>query len=91
MNPGSTKPHRACAVRCISGGVPPVFVVHDAGGGTLYLLLEGSDGRMVNQEVLARVAEPLEITGEVVRIGDLLLLRAEPDTYRGAYDEPGRL
>ena len=27
MNPGRLTPHRACAIRCISGGVPPVLLV----------------------------------------------------------------
>jgi len=27
MNPGQLTPHRACAIRCISGGVPPVLLV----------------------------------------------------------------
>lgn len=82
MKPGNLKPHRACAVRCISGGIPPVFVVTDAAGRATYHLLTGADGRAVNREVLDRVAEPLEITGEVLRLGDLLLLRSDPATYR---------
>ena len=30
MNPGRSAPHRACAVRCISGGIPPVLLVRQA-------------------------------------------------------------
>jgi hypothetical protein len=82
MKPGNLKPHRACAVRCISGGIPPVFLVTDAAGRATCHLLTGADGRAVNREVLDRVAEPLEITGEVLRLGDLLLLRSDPATYR---------
>ncbi|HZS05072.1 MAG TPA: hypothetical protein VFD58_09580 [Blastocatellia bacterium] len=82
MNPGSTKVHRECAVRCISGGSPPMFVVKDAAGQTATLLLVSADGREVNQEVLDLVAEPIEITGQVVKDGDQLTLRADPKTYR---------
>jgi len=82
MNPGHLKPHRACAIRCISGGVPPVLLVRDRDGNALYLLLSGADGRTINREVLAMVAEPIEITGEVVRHDNLLLLKAEPAAYR---------
>lgn len=82
MKPGSSKPHRACAARCISGGVPPLFVVRDAAGALAHLLLVGGDGRALNQEVLAFVAEPLEIRGEVVRVDDLWILKAEPETFR---------
>ena len=82
MNPGQLAPHRACAIRCISGGVPPVLVVPRKNGPTAYLLLVSTAGKPVNREVLDFVAEPLEITGEVERQGDQLVLRADPATYR---------
>ena len=82
MKPGNLKPHRACATRCISGGVPPVFLVRDTEGNGTYLLLTAADGSSVNTRVLDRIAEPLEITGDVERHGDLLILRADPATYR---------
>jgi hypothetical protein len=82
MKPGEGKPHRACAARCISGGIPPLFVVSDRRGPALRLLLVGADGRAVNDEVLGFVAEPLEIRGEVVRVDDLWILKADPETYQ---------
>jgi len=82
MNPGQLAPHRACAIRCISGGVPPMFFVRQKSGPPLHLLLVSSDGKPVNQQVLDLVAEPVEITGEVERQGELLILRADPVTYR---------
>ncbi len=82
MNPGQLKPHRACAARCISGGVPPVLLVRQTDGTALYLLLVAPDGQAVNQRVLDLVAEPVEITGEVERQGELLMLRADPKFYR---------
>jgi len=41
-----------------------------------------NDGEPVNKQVLNLVAAPVEITGEVERQGELLLLRADPATYR---------
>ncbi len=82
MNPGNHKPHRACAVRCISGGVPPMLFVKDDRGRMSYLLLQGAGGEQVNHQVLDRVAEPVEITGEVVQRGEVLILLADPSTYR---------
>lgn len=82
MKPGSTKPHRACAVRCISGGIPPLFLIEAEGGGQRQMLLVGQDGQAVNHEVLDYVDEPLEITGAVVRVDDLWILKADPATYR---------
>jgi hypothetical protein len=82
MNPGQLTPHRACAIRCISGGVPPVLLVRQKDGPAIYLLLVSADGKPVNKQVLDLVAEPVEITGEVERQGELLILRADPATYR---------
>lgn len=82
MNPGQLTPHRACAIRCISGGVPPVLLVRQKDAPAIYLLLVSAEGKPVNKQVLNLVAEPVEITGEVERQGELLILRADPATYR---------
>ena len=81
MNPGQLLPHRACAIRCISGGIPPVLLVRQTNGAAIYFLLVAADGKPVNQQVLDYVAEPVQITGEVERQGELLILRADPATY----------
>lgn len=82
MKPGRGKPHRACAIRCISGGIPPVLRVQDDSGNVEYLILVALDGSAVNDEVLDLVADPVEITGRVTRTGDRLTLHADPATYR---------
>jgi hypothetical protein len=82
MKPGNLKPHKACAIRCISGGVPPVLVVRDALGRALYLVLEGEGVQPLNEEVLPFVAEPVELTGNVERREDLLVLRVNPGAIR---------
>ena len=81
MKPGQTKTHRVCAIRCISGGVPPVFVTHNQQGEKLYLLLADSQGKAVNDKVIGKIADPLRITGEIVQYGDMFILKAEPKTY----------
>jgi hypothetical protein len=82
MKPGNLKPHRSCAVRWISGGVPPMLLVRDEEGRATYFLLVSPGGDAVNRQVLSLVAEPVEITGRVVRHGDLLILESDPRTYR---------
>lgn len=82
MNPGRLTTHRACAIRCISGGIPPVLLVRQREGSAAYYLLVSPEGKPVNRQVLDLVAEPVEITGAVERQGDLLILRADPATYR---------
>jgi hypothetical protein len=81
MNPGQLLPHRGCAICCIRGGIPPVLLVRTGNGPPLYLMLVSSEGKPVNQQVLDLVAEPVQITGEVEKQGDLLILRADPATY----------
>jgi nitrite reductase/ring-hydroxylating ferredoxin subunit/DMSO/TMAO reductase YedYZ heme-binding membrane subunit len=81
MKPGNLKPHRACAARCISGGVPPVLLVRDAEGAATYYLLVSDQGEPVQDQVIPLVAEPVEITGRVSRRGGLLTLSANPETY----------
>jgi hypothetical protein len=82
MNPGGLTPHRACAIRCISGGIPPVLLVRQPNGTALYFLLVSQDGRPVNKQILELIAEPVQISGEVQRQGELLILRADPAMYR---------
>jgi hypothetical protein len=83
MRPGSGKTHRACAARCIASGSPPMLWVRDAAQGRdLHLLLVGSDGRALGRELLPWVAEAVEVTGRVVRHDGLLVLQAEPSSYR---------
>lgn len=82
MNPGQGKVHRDCAVRCISGGVPPAFLVRDSGGTARVLLLSGRDGRRLGREILDFVAEPITISGRLKKQGTTLLLQAEPSDLR---------
>jgi len=78
MKPGDTKPHRDCAVRCISGGVPPLLLVRDERGDVAYYLLSGPQGEAIGRQVLDFVAEPIEVTGVAWRRGELLQLRTDP-------------
>jgi len=78
MNPGQTKPHRDCAALCLRGGIPPLFIVKDLSGNVSELWLISDKGASVNQAILDFVAEPLEISGEVSRVGDQLFFKIDP-------------
>ncbi|MEZ4216628.1 MAG: ferric reductase-like transmembrane domain-containing protein [Myxococcota bacterium] len=82
MNPGTGKVHRACATRCIEGGIPAVFLLRDAAGARVHLLLTGSDGRSLARELAPWIAEPIEVRGRVERADGVLVLRAEPSSFR---------
>jgi len=82
MNPGERKVHRDCAVRCISGGLPPALVARDGSGDARILLMIGEDGRRLNREVLPFVAEPIEVSGTLARKGTDLIVKTEPSQFR---------
>ena len=82
MKPGRGKPHRACATLCIRGGIPPVLRVETRDGDFRHLLLTDPSGGAVNDRVLDRIAVPVEVTGRVLRDGDLLILETDPSTIR---------
>jgi hypothetical protein len=71
MNPGNGKVHRDCAVRCLSGGIPSVFATNDFNGSPAVLLLTGpNQKRLPRGAFLDRVAQPIQIHGRVMQIGN---------------------
>lgn len=78
MNPGNGKVHRDCAVRCLSGGIPPVFATNDFNGSPAVLQLTGPSQKSLPREAfLDRVAQPMRIHGTVMQTGNTLLLETE--------------
>jgi hypothetical protein len=82
MNPGERKVHRDCAVRCISGGIPPAFVSRDAAGRERIYRLTDASGAPIGRALLDIVGEPVEVTGRVVRRGGEWWLRADAREFR---------
>ena len=84
MNPGQGMVHRDCAARCLSGGIPPIFVTADEHE---QFLLVGLDGRAPERDVLREfIAEPIQIQGERLRTGSTQLLKVDPRTLRHRAD-----
>jgi sulfoxide reductase heme-binding subunit YedZ len=82
MNPGEGKTHLDCAVRCISGGLPPMLVVRNPEGAERHLLLTDAGGAPMPRGILPSVGRPVSVTGTVLREGDLLFLRTDPAAVR---------
>lgn len=80
MKPGEGKPHKSCAVRCISGGIPPVFKSTNQLGHTRYLLVVGPQGQPINKEVLPFVGEALELQGTIEQVDDWYFIKTNPAT-----------
>ncbi|HEV7671159.1 MAG TPA: Rieske 2Fe-2S domain-containing protein [Thermoanaerobaculia bacterium] len=86
MSPGEGKIHRDCAVRCLSGGLPPLLLGAGPEGKNFWLT--GPGGRAIGARILDRVAEPVRLRGEVVRFDDQLVFEVESDAV--VRREPGR-
>ncbi|GAB5408454.1 MAG: hypothetical protein BalsKO_08190 [Balneolaceae bacterium] len=64
MKPGEGKIHKSCAIRCISGGIPPVMRVLQSDGINYdYYLVKEENGEEINKEVLPFVAETISVSG----------------------------
>jgi len=77
MNPGRLEVHRACALRCIAGGIPPMLFTRDATGREAHLLLVDATGAPLNDRILDFVARPVTIEGRLERRDDLFYLYAD--------------
>src|SRR5260370_29635769 len=80
INPGQGKGHRDCAARCLSGGIPPIFVTTD---GHEQFLLVGLNGLALGRDALREfIGEPITIRGEVLVRGDSRLLDIDLRSFR---------
>jgi hypothetical protein len=76
MNPGRLEVHRACAKRCIAGGIPPMLYTRDAQGNEIHALLVDQDGAPINERVLDLIAVPVHVRGRLERRDGLHYLYA---------------
>ena len=82
MNPGQFKAHRACAIRCVSGGIPSM-AVHRHADGTwdAYYLLDES-AKPLGDELLPWIGIQTEISGLTANYGDLSFLLVNPLSFQ---------
>lgn len=80
MKPGLGKPHKDCAIRCISGGIPPVLKQSDEEGRLNYYLIVGSNGERMNEKVKNFIAEPVSLRAHAVQYGDWIVLFVKEGT-----------
>ena len=64
MKPAEGKVHKSCAIRCISGGIPPVLKVKQNGNNIYYLLIANGTENF-HETLLDFVAEQVEVSGDV--------------------------
>lgn len=79
MQPGQGKVHRACAARCLAGGIPPGLLIREADGTSRVVLLADSVGSKLDASALTHyVGEPVTISGTLFRTppGSVLRIRS---------------
>ena len=82
MRPGNGIAHKACAGICFVGGVPAVFVSTGAiEGKSFMLMVDQKSGRFIDA-FRDLAALRIAIEGELERIDDLLVFRADPATAK---------
>jgi methionine sulfoxide reductase heme-binding subunit len=84
MAPGEGKTHLACAVRCLSGGLPPLLVITDEDGHQRHLILTDAAGGPMPRAILRSVGRPVTVSGRLLKEGELFFLRAAPAAIRPA-------
>lgn len=82
MKPGGGKTHKACAMRCVSGGIPPMLVTRDADGRETFYLLVLQDGSVANEAVYPFVGDRVEMAGILEQRNDMLVLKVDPIEIR---------
>lgn len=79
MKPGKGKIHRSCAVRCISGGIPPVFRAKNINNGIQYYLITDQHGQAIHENILTFVGKPSKINGNIEKIDDWYVIKVNTD------------
>ena len=77
MKPAEGKVHKSCAIRCVSGGIPPVLKVQKNGARSYYIL-KGLEGQEINQEILEYIAEPIQVNGLTYQQNGWYVLEIDP-------------
>jgi hypothetical protein len=75
MRPGTGVTHHGCAVLCLKGGIPPLFVARNAGAGpTTYLPVSESFGPMP-EDLFDSAGQPVAVDADVERYDDVFVIR----------------
>ena len=77
MKPGEGKPHRSCAIRCIAGGIPPVFAIKNADSD--FVILTGEN---INEEIIPLVGDAVQLEGEVIEVADWKIMKVNMDNLK---------
>ena len=93
MNPATKAIHRSCAVRCISGGIPPVLVIREEGKFVDYYILNSADKADLSKDILPYVGVPVKLSGRAMVYDDWksLEISLQDVELAAQYSVPSRL
>ncbi len=75
MKPGNGTTHKGCAILCLKGGVPPMFVTQNADSTITYHLLVNAAGGPLDPSTFNKVGDVIRLKGELERWDDLFVLK----------------
>jgi hypothetical protein len=82
MKPGHGKTHKACATLCIRGGIPAAMRIRNPDGTEDIAVIVGPGFSPFPESLRAYIADPVEISGSMFRVGDLTMVAVDPATVR---------
>lgn len=76
MRPGEGKPHRSCAIRCIEGGITPLFR-STTGKASQYFFALDTEGKPINDKIARYVADDIQLCGTAERWDDWYVVKVD--------------
>lgn len=76
MKPGDGMGHQACAVLCVKGGLPPMFVADTPEGDHIYYLLLIDGSTRYSDDIYAMLGRPVQIEADITNIHGIPVLLA---------------
>lgn len=82
MNPAVKAIHRSCAIRCISGGMPPLLAIRENGAFVDYYFLHGQEMQSIAEDILPYVGVPVKVSGNVAMYDDWKSVVIDPQSLK---------
>ena len=68
MKPGYGKVHKSCAIRCISGQIPPILAIKENGEFNDYYFLTNLKGEAIKSDLMKYVGLNVNVEGKVYQV-----------------------
>jgi hypothetical protein len=81
MKHGEGTIHKSCAIRCISGGIPPVFRVYASRNDYDYYLIVDKNGKAIDKTILSIVGETIPLSGNFKTENGWKVLYVDSDDF----------